>query len=170
MCLPLIHLQVKRPCLQYNVQNKASFFKCHLFVQSDWLTHYVWEKKTYRKVSLFRHKCMILYWCISLHTAKPDVGHKKNEHGDDSWRWSTCYFLWFYWICVDLNMVGNEMSTWNLLDLKRFQYQILVVLWPFLISHGWTYGCLNNDTEGQKKSLNCIYYWSLTSSNIIHRS
>lgn len=131
------------------------------------------KKYSYRKVDLFRHKCMILYWCISLHMAKPDVGHKiKNEHGDDSWRWSTCYFLWFYWICVDLNMVGNEMSTWNLhmLDLKRFQYQILVVLWPFLISHGWTYGSLNNDTEEQKKSLNCIYYWSLTSSNIIHRS
>lgn len=131
------------------------------------------KKNSCRKVALFRHKSMILYWCISLHMAKPDAGHeKKNERGDDSWRWSTFYFLWFYWICVDLNMVGNEMSTWNLhmLDLKRFQYQILVVLWPFLISHGWTYGCLNNDTEEQKKSLNCIYYWSLTSSNIIHRS
>lgn len=169
MCLPLIHLQVKRPCLQYNVQNKASFFKCHLFVQSDWLTHYVWEKRTlvekwlYSDIKAVHQSAYGKTGCRSW---------KKNEHGDDSWRWSTFYFLWFYWICVDLNMVGNEMSTWNLhmLDLKRFQYQILVVLWPFLISHGWSYGCLNNDTEEQKKSLNCIYYWSLTSSNIIHRS
>lgn len=80
MCLPLIHLQVKRPCLQYNVQNKGSFLSV---ISSSNLIgwHTMCEnKKTYRKVALFRHKCMILYWCISLHMVKPDVGHKKKKN------------------------------------------------------------------------------------------